>query len=80
VISMVVGSGVGTSVGSEFSCYGGLLNDELEVAVGRAPARGMNLVKKCAAKDFCDAARSDLRWAALLTNVCLTRQMQRLTV
>jgi len=39
---------------------------EFEVAIGRALAWGMNLVKKCAAKDFCDAARSDLTWAALL--------------
>jgi hypothetical protein len=72
VILMVVGSavGIGTSIGSELlrvivhrrfvDC------DELKDAIGRALARGINLVKKCAAKDFCDTAHSNLTWVALL--------------
>jgi hypothetical protein len=71
-ILMVVrsGVGIGTSIGLE-SLRGIVLRrfvdcDELKDAIGRALARGMNLVKKCAAKDFCDTAHSDLTWVALL--------------
>ena len=70
MISMVVWSGVGTdtSVGSESSrgiVLGRFVDcDELKDAVGRALARGINLVKKCAANDFCDGACSDLTSAA----------------
>ena len=63
--------------------------DELRVKVAVERALGINLLKKCAAKDFCDAACSDPTWVFQLasppwhrcsmqhSNLYLTRQMQR---
>ena len=55
MVLMIVGSGMGASLGSGSERF----FDPGEVAIGRGGPLGIKLQKKCDAEDFCDAAHTD---------------------